>query len=386
MALEGQDDDDLGNGTVENNNESTVDNSATGNNDNGSTELDKTGDEKAGTGDHAPADEGADKSKPGTDKPAADGKKEGAEGEPKSVEEAVRKSLGLEKPEAAGKDGEKKPEAKKPEVKPGEKKPEEKKPESDKKPDLYAEPEGLKAKAKERFQELVTSHKEQTQQLQAMGQTIAGFRQMVKETGATEDQFVQSLDLLKLVNTNPAEASKKLYDMALNLALASNVEIPGVDFLKDFPDLTKQVDDREITPEAAREIAKGRREKATREAADRRTQEQQQLTERQRQEEQQTLTAIESFLMDKEKNDIDWPGKANLLLKAAQFAKVNLPMKSWLPYLQQQYEMIGETVAKTAGQANNGNGKRPLRPSPGGGGQEQPTTMQAAIKQSLGLT
>lgn len=364
MALEGQDDEETGTAGAESELETSGDETASTEN------ADKTA--EGNPADEAGIQEGADKSKPGTDKPAADGKKEGAEGEPKSVEEAVRKSLGLEKPEAAGKDGEKKPEKKKPEP--------------DKKPDLYAEPEGLKAKAKERFQELVTSHKEQTQQITAMGQTIAGFRQMVRETGATEDQFVQSLDLLKLVNTNPAEASKKLYDMALNLALASNVEIPGVDFLKDFPDLTKQVEDREITPEAAREIAKGRREKAAREAADRRTQEQQQLTERQRQEEQQTLTAIETFLMDKEKNDIDWPGKANLLLKAAQFAKVNLPMKSWLPYLQQQYEMIGETVAKTSGHANNGNGKRPLRPSPGGGGQEQPTTMQAAIKQSLGLT
>lgn len=378
MALEGQDDEETGTAGAESELE-------TSGNETASTEnADKTA--EGNPADEAGIQEGADKSKPATDQPAADGEKEGAKGEPKTVEEAVRKSLGIEKPEDAGKEGEKKPDVKKAKA---DVKTETKPDAEDKakpKADLYVEPEGLKEKAKERFHTLVESHKEQATQINAMGQTIAGFRQMVKDTGATEDQFVQSLDMLKLVNTNPAEASKKLYDTALNLALAHNVEIPGVDFLKDFPDLTKQVEDREITPEAAREIAKGRREKATREAADRRAQEQQQLTERQRQEEQQTLTAIETFLMDKEKNDIDWPGKANLLLRAAQFANTNLPMKSWLPYLQQQYEMIGETVAKSGGSANNGNGKRPLRPSPGGGGQEQPTTMQGAIKASLGLT
>jgi len=378
MAIEGQDDDELENGTG---GDTTGDQHA-----DQDESLEQGGEKQGETGDQPDGEKAAagDGAKPGADKPAADGKKEKPKGEPESTEQAIRKALDLEKP--ADKDGKKK-EAVKPE---GEKKPDaDKKPagekKEEKKVDLYAEPEGLQEKSKERFQKLVTSHKEQATQIQSMGQTITGFREMIKATGATEQQFIESLDLLTLINKNPAEAAKKLYDVAVNLAVQHNIEVPGVDFLKEFPDLQQKVEDREITAEAAREIAKGRREEKARKDREAEEQRRSETMRMQAETHRQALTSIETFLAEREANDIDWKAKAPMLLKAAEFASKNLPMASWLPYLQQQYEQIGEIVAKANPSANNSGGNRPLRPNGGGGGKEQPKDMLGAIRQGLGL-
>jgi hypothetical protein len=376
MSIQGQDDDDEKNGTG-----SESEHEQPGNDEAAAPGVEK-GTAEAHLEDEAGGEKKPDGAKPGADKPAADGKKKGAEGEPESTEQAIRKALELEKPDEKG--------AKKKEVVKDGKKPDgEKTPEGEKKVekkiDLYAEPEGLQEKSKDRFQKLVTSHKEQATQIEGMGQTIAGFREMVKSTGATEPQFVEALDMLTLINKNPAEAAKKLYEAAVNLAVQHNVEIAGVDFLKEFSDLQQQVEDRQITAEAAREIAKGRREEKARkdrEAEDGRRNE---YLRAQKEQQQQVLTSIETFLAERETNDIDWKAKAPMLLKAAEFARKTLPLGSWLPYLQQQYEQIGEIVAKANPPANNSGGNRPLRPNAGAGGQEQPKDMLGAIRQGLGI-
>ena len=349
------------------------------------TEGDQVIDETVPAGKDKPA---ADAAKPDAAKPDADGKEEGAEGEPKSIEEAVRKSLDLETKPAVG-DKAKPGADEKAAAKPGEEKPGEVKPDAKpeaEKPDLYTIPEGLKQKSTERFQQLVTSHKEISTVVEQQKGIILGFRDMVKETGADNVQFMQALDLLTLINTKPGEAAKRLSEMAVELATMADVEVPGVDFLKDFPDLQKQVEDREITSTAAREIAKGRRDKVQQEASHRQTEEARRVSESAQAARTQVLGNIESFLNDKEKNDIDWPAKASILIRAADFAAKNLPLNLWLSYLQEQYDQVGAVVAKAIKPANNSDGNRPLRPSGAGGGNKQPGNMLDAVKQSLGLT
>ena len=331
----------------------------------------------------------ADAAKPDAAKPDKDGKKKPDKAEPENVEDAIRQSLGLKKPvddKAAAKPEGEVDEAGKPKAKVAKEEPEKpEKPAEKAKPDLYAVPEGIKEKATERFHQLVTSHKELTTVVESQKQTLEGFKTMVKETGADDEQFVMALDLLTLINKDPAAAAQRLYDLSASMALRANVDIPGVDYLKDYTDLQKQVEDREITSASAREIAKSRREKNDRETRETQERETTKQTERRQAYQQATLKSIETFLQDKETSDIDWQAKAPILLKAAQFAQKNLQMSEWLPYLQNQYEQVAEIVAKAGKPADNGGGKRPLRPSGGGGGNKVPGTMEEAIRQGLGL-
>lgn len=355
---------------------------------------DESGDDDAtDTGDEG-ADQGGDQGDEGT---GGEGKK-GDKGEPtETVEEAIAKSLGLGENADADKKGDQSGKEKPKDE--GKGKPEEGKKADDKeetdkkedkkdgkgKPDPYEVPEGLKPKAQARFQELVHVAREKDTTITKQNEVISGFREMVRATGATDRQFLESLDVLTLINKEPAKAAQRLYNAACELALAYNVDIPGVDFLKDFPDLQKQIEEREITPEAAREVANSRRSQAMRTVTETRTrevQEQQQATQKALKD---GADQIENFLKDKENNDIDFNAKAEELHDAAQYAAENLSPDKWLGYMTMEYERVSKLLAKSNGSANNRGSNRPLRPGSSQGGNKAPASDVDAVTQALGL-
>ena len=304
-----------------------------------------------GLGEDTDADKKGDE--PGKEKPKGDGEDKGAEGKKAGDKDGSDK----EKGNKGGKG----------------------------KADPYAVPEDLKPKAQARFQELVHVAKEKDNTITQQTEIISGFRDMVKATGATDKQFLESLDVLTMINKSPAEAAKRLYDAACELALAYNVDIPGIDFLKDYEDLSKQVEAGEITPQAAREVANSRRSAVLREnqaAATRQTE------ERQKAEKQALDTGvnqIDAFLKDKETNDIDFNAKAEELGVAAQYAAENLAPDKWLGYMQMEYNRVTKLLAKGYRPADNGGSNRPLRPGGNKGGKTAPTTDVDAVKAALGL-
>lgn len=145
---------------------------------------------------------------------------------------------------------------------------------------------GLKGKANERFRELTAEVKELAPlkeiktALEAAGvkdvaelpklvqnaKDGADLVEMVKETGATPDQFGQTLDYLGLLTkagTGDRAAAEQAFELVqgeyLALAKALGREVPGVhDPLAEFADLQADIEKGDVTRARALEIAQAR--------------------------------------------------------------------------------------------------------------------------------
>ena len=328
---------------------------------------------------------------------AEDGQQRGAEDEGRSLAEEIARSLNVGGKDDGGDEGQPEGEeqvadSEEPPEKttslPREQQAQEKKGEEE---DPYAEPEGLKDAARstqDRFHELVRMNKEKDAKVSEYEQQIAGFRQMIAETGATNEQLLELFDIAAMVynpeKANPEEAVKRLMAAAENVSKAYGVPLPGRSMLDEFPDLKEKVENMEISQEAAEELAQARvqqRVQQRRQQAQQQTLEQQQAYIARR---DQGLENLASYLMELEKNDIDFAAKAEHMKQAMAFAAENLEPEQWLPYAKQQYELVSRMATKASG-SKEGDSGRPLRPAGARSGSRQPSDMAEAIKQSLGL-
>jgi hypothetical protein len=139
-------------------------------------------------------------------------------------------------------------------------KPEEKKGDIDLTP-----PEGMSARAQERWSQLTERVKvipelerratEATTQLQAV-------RTLVQDSGLSPDEFRDMLALSKLSRSaDPAQAKQALQRLdaiRADIAIRAGVDAPGIDLLAKHPDLKAEVDAMTLTKERAQEIARGR--------------------------------------------------------------------------------------------------------------------------------
>jgi len=95
-------------------------------------------------------------------------------------------------------------------------------------------------------------------------QEIGSFREMVRSTGMSPQQFAQTLEFGRLVSSgdekNIRMALEMIEDQRAMLYQKLGVEAPGVDLLQGHDDLKKAVDNMEITRERAVELAKYRKQ------------------------------------------------------------------------------------------------------------------------------
>lgn len=183
----------------------------------------------------------------------------------------------------------------------------------------------------------------------------------------------------KVVKEGRLEEALKMIE-ATRAALLRSLgrEAPGVDLLKDFPDLAKKVEDQEMTREAGLEVARARRDKAAREAADAQRQQQDRGTQQIQQRRQKGEADIAAWATKMAKEDIDYAAKEEKVLARVAGVVRRYPPELWLPTLQEIYDSI--EVVKQAGER----GHQPLRPSGAKGGPKQPADMKDAIAQGLG--
>jgi hypothetical protein len=97
--------------------------------------------------------------------------------------------------------------AKKDEVNPEAVKPVEAKPQ-----DEFAVPEGISAKAQERFKSLVSKVHESQSQLQAVSQQVEQFREVVRDTGASPTEISTAFDYIKMVKHGNLEGALQVLD------------------------------------------------------------------------------------------------------------------------------------------------------------------------------
>ena len=324
------------------------------------------------------AGEGADEAT------AAEG--QGEEGKARTLAEEIAQSLGVgKKPEDTAGEGEAPDGKDDGKVRPVSPVPGEK---TAKAEDPYAEPEWLKKaspQTQDRFHELVRWNKEKDQHLERLTNDARGFVQMVRDTGANQEQFLEVLDTATLMfhpeKGNPQQAVEKLYNAAKMIAEAAGLPLPGYDPLEAFPDIKERVDNDDLDRATAEELARIRAREKTQERAREQRNHGQQQQQQQEAAITKAVTDLTTFLADKQANDIDFPAKAKIMMEAAEYAKKNLMPHQWLGYMQTQYDFVSKHAKKEAGK----DGHRPVRSTGSGGGSKAPETLQDAIKQSLKL-
>lgn len=256
---------------------------------------------------------------------------------------------------------------------------------------------GLHAKTQARFSEVITTLKAHEGTIAKQGDTIKTLSEardailgVLEETHTSQDQLSAYLEFNALLQSKDPKDWESALQMvegqraALYKALGREPQGGDLDLLADFPDLKKQVDEEEITRAAALEIAKGRRDRAARDAETQRQQQhqrtQQQSTEQRKQAAETALTEIEKWTAGLSKSDLDYKAKEDKLLAKIDGVLKNYPPNQWLPTLKLLYE--GIEIQKASAPA--GGGKGPLRPSGARPGAKAPNSMLEAINQGLG--
>jgi hypothetical protein len=273
-----------------------------------------------------------------------------------------------------------------------------KKPDADTPPAVTAEdlvePEGLSAKASERFQKLVSGIKTLEEELEATRQEAQGafeanneFVTVMDTVGATPESLNTYIDYMAAVKEGKYEHAQAILEAQMeDLSIRMGKELPGVNMLKDYPDLQDDVDNFKITKERAVEIAKGRKIQAQQDAENQRQQQQTTQAEATVEAKKSGLADIDAFCKKKIAEDLDYKQKQAIIMESvngqpSMLAEIvqKFPPQLWGKQLELIYRSI--RVAKpSTGQRQ----PQPLRPS-NGKGEAEPKTMQDAIFGPTGL-
>lgn len=256
--------------------------------------------------------------------------------------------------------------------------------------DFALKPEEKKAlsqAAQIRFNELHAFGKGQQAEAQAarieverLSKVTKTMQEVYEEFKVEPDDLVPLLEYnLKLKSGDLQGALKIVNEARAGILTALGREEPGVDLLKEFPDLAARVQNQEIVREDALELANSRR----REAGARAQQEREQAGRRTEQTLEQAqnngLTAIETWTKKMMADDIDFKAKETKILpKIDEIIKKNFDKPyMWLDLIQARYE--GIEIVKPATVADV-----PLRPSGAKPGAKQHTELTPdALKDGL---
>ncbi|HFE45912.1 MAG TPA: hypothetical protein ENJ18_10555 [Nannocystis exedens] len=269
----------------------------------------------------------------------------------------------------------------------------------DKDDDPYAMPEGLNEKTQERFQKMVTSLKEQAEEIntlrqsaEQMRQDMEGYREVIKYSGATPEEFNQLIQFSHLSKSGEPEQLKQalqiLEGVRTQILTTLGEERPDFDPLDAYPDLKKQVDEFDITREAALELARLRAQQQRAQQA------QQQAMQPAGQETsaeasmeqriQQGAQAVQEAVAAWEAENIDYQAYHPKLMERAQEIAKNYPPEQWAETLKLYYDALKEAGAVR--QPPQKKTTRPLRPQGAGGGKAEPKDLADAIGQALDAT
>ncbi len=260
------------------------------------------------------------------------------------------------------------------------------------------EKKALHAKTQARFAEVITTLKahegtiaKQSADIKVLSEARDAILGVMEETHTSQDQLAAYLEfnaLLQSKDPKDLESALQMLEgqrVALYKALGREPEGGGLDLLADFPDLKKQVDEEEITRAAALEIAKGRRDRAARQAEEQRQQQQQQqktqTAEQRKQAGEKALADIETWTAGLAKTDLDYKAKEDKLLAKLDGVLKSYPPEQWVSTLKLLYEGIEITKAPAS---PGGKQNQPLRPSGAKPGAKAPNSMLEAINQGLG--
>lgn len=145
---------------------------------------------------------------------------------------------------------------------------------------------------------------------------VKEFREMVLSTGANAQEFGQMLEVVRLMKSgNDADkrmALEQIEQQRAMLCKELGIEAPGVDVLADFPELKQAVENMEITPAYAHQLAKVKRQEAQAAQQQRQVQASQQDQQQFLQSVDQVSKVAESYF-DTKKAEADYPAKMKMI-------------------------------------------------------------------------
>jgi hypothetical protein len=166
------------------------------------------------------------------------------------TEETADKPAPTAEPDAKKPDA---PESAKPEAKPEEKK-----------DDDLTPPEGMKPASAERWGKLTERVKAAETERDQVRFEVQNVRDLVNRSGLAPEEFVNTLEIGRLSKGTASEkqqALKMLDEIRSGLAEELGIALPGVDPLEGHDDLKAMVENMEISPKAAAELALLRKSK-----------------------------------------------------------------------------------------------------------------------------
>lgn len=297
-----------------------------------------------------------------------------AEEEPKSAEEAVTEALKEESGEEAPKE-ESAEKAEEPE----------KAEETEEPDDLYTEPEGLKEKGKQRFQDLVADNKSKADKLSQAQQAVSEIQTTIKNTGMNADELGFVFDYGKLAVSSDRNSQQTALEMAKNevkrLSTQLGIEQEGLDLLEGHPDLQKRVEDYDINREDALEIRNYRTEKSSNaKDQERQLAAQNEATQAQANEEA-SLSQVTAFMDSMQKIDIDYKAKEAILMKQVDAIRSNYQPQQWPAAVKQLYDTCGLLSSKQTMEKKTA--AQPISTKNVDPGNQVPTSAVDAVKLAL---
>lgn len=194
-------------------------------------------------------------------------------------------------------------------------------------------------RSRNRFQELKQQAAESANRLQEMEAQVNSLQQSLHDAGMDAGQFAQTIQYVKLANSqNPEElriARDMLQQQLQGISMRLGEDAPAVDILSQYPDLKQAVDGFELPEDKARELARFRHMQAQQAQA---MQAQQQTVQQQAQHQQavqQASQRMDAYLQSRA-NEVDHKAKMSVL--QAHFSDPAKMQQFVATYQPQQWE------------------------------------------------
>ena len=249
-------------------------------------------------------------------------------------------------------------------------------------------PRDLKKETQERIRTLIDTTKTVTAERDQIKQDFDFLIKGVESTGASPEQYGETLSWLALFNSNNPQQQEKALELAENvaerLAMLLGKERSVGDPLSAHSDLKDAVAKGQITAQYAKEIARTRNGQQFRtEINTNATQEQQrqQAAAQELTSARQSLTELEATLQG---TDPDYEAKKAILVPALKPVFASIPPSQWKAKFQEAYKAIN--VPRVAPKPKGAPVNQPLRAGkqPAGGQTKAPSSMLEAISGALG--
>ena len=237
----------------------------------------------------------------------------------------------------------------------------------------------LKPKAQERFKDLVSRNKDLEGRVEELGPSQA-MAEHVLGSGTQPDQLNFALDIFKSLNSgdwDSARSALSKLDQFANV-VADRLGVQGAEendksSYGDFEDLSKAVDDLEMSSEWANKLATQRiRDNSVNQSKQAFNQQSEANVKQQQNYDTEQAAAfndIKSWEDGIKTSDADFESKRDIMLDIGEkIANSGVSPSSWLPLLQNEYDVLTRGMSLASKRTNASKQSGPLAPSSSSGG------------------